>query len=40
MIVFGESGWNAHEAAGSYAAHFPDHYRLDHKMILKVISRA
>lgn len=37
MIVFGESGRNAYEAAKIYAARFPDPYHLDHKLILKVI---
>lgn len=40
MFVFEKSGGNAHEAARMYATHFPDLSHLNHKVILKVISRA
>jgi hypothetical protein len=40
LIIFGECGWNAREAARIFSDRFPDQPSPDHKTILRVLARA
>jgi hypothetical protein len=40
LIIFGECGWNAREAARVFSDRFPDRPSPDHKKFLRVLARA